>query len=50
MRRGEFLELNLRMYDGDDTRIIVYNMREWPERKGDFFRIILWTFVIEIKN
>ena len=33
--RKEYLELNLYVYGGDDTMIIVYNMREWPERKGD---------------
>ena len=49
--RREFLELNLHVYGGDDTRIIVYNMGEWPEReKKEIFRIILWTFVIKIKN
>ena len=31
----ELLELNLHVYGGDDTRIIVYNMEEWPERGGD---------------
>ena len=45
----ELLELNLHVYSGDDTRIVVYNMGEWPEGRGDL-RIILWTFVIKIKN
>ena len=49
--RRELLELNLHVYGGDDTRIIVYNMGEWLEReKKEIFRIILWTFVIKIKN
>ena len=49
--RRDFLELNLYVYGGDNNRIIVYNMGEWPEReKKEIFRIILWTFVIKIKN
>ena len=47
--RRELLELNLHVYGGDDTRIIVYNMGEWPEGRK-ILRIILWTFVIKIKN
>ena len=30
----EFLEYNLHMYGGDDTRIIVYNMEMWLEEGG----------------
>ena len=39
--RKEYLELNLYVYGGDDTMIIVYNMREWPERKGDLEKYAL---------
>ena len=31
----ELLELNLHLYGRDDTKIIVYNMKEWLERGGD---------------
>ena len=31
--KKEFLESNLHMYDGDDTKIIVYNMGRWPKEK-----------------
>ena len=48
--RRELLELNLHMYGRDDTRIIVYNMEEWPEIEREIFIIIIWTFVIKIKN
>ena len=39
--RREYLELNLHVYGGDDTMIIVYNMREWLERKGDLEKYAL---------
>ena len=31
--KKEFLEFNLHVYDGDDTKIIVYSMRKWPKEK-----------------
>ena len=29
----EFLESNLHVYDGDDTKIVVYSMGRWPKEK-----------------
>ena len=31
--KKEFLESNLHVYDGDDTKIIVYSMGRWPKEK-----------------
>ena len=33
--REKFSEPNLHVYGKDDTKIIVYNMREWQRTKGD---------------
>ena len=32
--REKLLEPSLHMYGNDDTKIIVYNMRRWPKKKG----------------
>ena len=32
--KKEFLESNLHVYDGDDTKIVVYSMGRWPKRRG----------------
>ena len=29
----EFLESNLHVYDGDDTKIVVYSMGRWPKER-----------------
>ena len=32
--KKELLESNLHVYDGDDTKIVVYNMGKWPKERG----------------
>ena len=32
MGQEEFLELNLHMCGGDDTKIIIYSMERWPKK------------------
>ena len=32
--REKLLEPNLHVYVKDDTKIIVYNIRRWPKKKG----------------
>ena len=32
--KKKLLESNLHVYDGDDTKIVVYSMGKWPKR-GD---------------
>ena len=32
--KKELLESNLHVYDGDDTKIVVYSMGKWP-KEGD---------------
>ena len=32
--KKEFLASNLHMYDGDDTKIVVYSMGRWPKGVG----------------
>ena len=32
--KNELLESNLHVYDGDDTKIIVYSMGKWPKKRG----------------
>ena len=32
--REKLPEPNLHVYGKDDTKIIVYNMRRWPKKKG----------------
>ena len=31
--KKKFLESNLHMYDGDDTKIVVYSMGRWPKER-----------------
>ena len=33
--KKEFLESNLHVYGGDDTKIVVYSIRRWPEAKNE---------------
>ena len=32
--KKELLESNLHVYDGDDTKIVVYSIRKWPKEKN----------------
>ena len=32
--REKLLEPNLHVYGKDDTKIMVYNMRKWPKKRG----------------
>ena len=32
--KEKLLEPNSHMYGKDDTKIIVYNVRKWPRKKG----------------
>ena len=32
--REKLSEPNLHVYDKDDTKIMVYNMRKWPKKGG----------------
>ena len=32
--RGKLSEPNLHVYGKDDTKIMVYNMRRWPKKRG----------------